>query len=124
MKLYLYQTELFNIELFWHLTVCKQNIYLYETELFEVELIESGLALNNLQRLICHKTQLTNQPKTKLTNQPTQPKKRSGVAIALTKVSIVWIQTKNSVSTQWESSSLPVACLFSFLNVTALDAPK
>ena len=22
-------TDLFNIELFWHLTVCKQNLYLY-----------------------------------------------------------------------------------------------
>ena len=22
----------FNIELFWHLTVCKRNLYLYETE--------------------------------------------------------------------------------------------
>ena len=24
------------IELFWHLTVCKQNLYLYLTELFEL----------------------------------------------------------------------------------------
>ena len=23
------ETNLFNIELFWHLTVCKQNLYLY-----------------------------------------------------------------------------------------------
>ena len=23
------QTDLFNIELFWHLTVCKQNLHLY-----------------------------------------------------------------------------------------------
>ena len=31
------ETELFNIELFWHLTVRKQNLYLYlaELELFE-----------------------------------------------------------------------------------------
>ena len=28
LKLYLHKTELFNIELFWHLTVCKQNLYL------------------------------------------------------------------------------------------------
>ena len=26
------KTELFNIELFWHLTVCKQNMYSYEAE--------------------------------------------------------------------------------------------
>ena len=38
LKLYLYQTDLFNIELFWHLTVYKQN--LYETELAELELFE------------------------------------------------------------------------------------
>ena len=30
-------TELFNIELFWHLTVCKQNLYSYWTELAELE---------------------------------------------------------------------------------------
>ena len=29
MKLYLHKIELFNIELFWHLTVGKQNLYLY-----------------------------------------------------------------------------------------------
>ena len=29
LKLYLDKTELFNIELFWHLTVCKQDQYLY-----------------------------------------------------------------------------------------------
>ena len=29
LKLYLHYTESFNIELFWHLTVCKQNLYLY-----------------------------------------------------------------------------------------------
>ena len=27
------QTELFNIELFWRLTVCKQNLYLFLAEL-------------------------------------------------------------------------------------------
>ena len=26
------------MELFWHLTVCKQKIYLYSTEFFEIEL--------------------------------------------------------------------------------------
>ena len=25
--------EMFNIELFWHLTMCKQNLYLYLAEL-------------------------------------------------------------------------------------------
>ena len=40
LKLYLQLTELFNIELFWHLTVCKQNLYLYETELAELELFD------------------------------------------------------------------------------------
>ena len=37
LKLHLYKTELFNIELFWHLTVSKQNLYLYlaELELFD-----------------------------------------------------------------------------------------
>ena len=29
LKQYLYKTELFNIELFWHSTVSKQNLYLY-----------------------------------------------------------------------------------------------
>ena len=29
LKLYLRKTELFNIELFWHLTECEQNLYLY-----------------------------------------------------------------------------------------------
>ena len=29
LKLYLHETELFNIELFSYLTVCKQNLYLY-----------------------------------------------------------------------------------------------
>ena len=39
--------------------------YLCQTELFEMELImciKMDLALNNLQRLICYKTQTTNQP--------------------------------------------------------------
>ena len=38
-------------------------MYSCKTELFEIELticIKIDLALNNLQRLICHKTQLTN----------------------------------------------------------------
>ena len=29
----LYKSELVNVELFWHLTVCKQNLYLYKSEL-------------------------------------------------------------------------------------------
>ena len=37
LKLYLHETELLYIELFWHLTGCKQNMYLYlaELELFD-----------------------------------------------------------------------------------------
>ena len=35
LKLSLHETELFNIELFWHLTVCKQSLYLAELELFK-----------------------------------------------------------------------------------------
>ena len=33
LELYLYLTDLFNIELFWRLTTCKQNLYLYLAEL-------------------------------------------------------------------------------------------
>ena len=29
LKLYLHKTELFEIEQFWHLPVCKQKLYLY-----------------------------------------------------------------------------------------------
>ena len=29
---YLRETELFEIQLFWHLNECKQNLYLYKTE--------------------------------------------------------------------------------------------
>ena len=29
-----------HLELFWHLTVCKQNQYLYQTELAELEVFE------------------------------------------------------------------------------------
>ena len=29
LKLYSHKTELFDIELFWNLTVCKENLYLY-----------------------------------------------------------------------------------------------
>ena len=39
-------------------------MYLSQTELFEIELIicmKMDLALNNLRRLICHKTQISNQ---------------------------------------------------------------
>ena len=35
LKLYLRLTVLFNIELFWLLTECKQNLYLAELELYE-----------------------------------------------------------------------------------------
>ena len=35
LKLYLHWTDLFNIELFWHLTV-----YSYKTELAELELLD------------------------------------------------------------------------------------
>ena len=35
-----YQPELFEIELFWHLTVCKQKLYSYKTELFELQLFD------------------------------------------------------------------------------------
>ena len=45
LKLYLHSTELFNIELFWHSMVCKQNLYLYKTELAELELTK----LNSLK---------------------------------------------------------------------------
>ena len=31
------QTELFEIELLLHLILCKQKLYLYKTELFELE---------------------------------------------------------------------------------------
>ena len=37
MELYLHQTDLFNIEMFWHFTVSKQNLYLYKTELAELK---------------------------------------------------------------------------------------
>ena len=40
LKLYLCSSELFNIELFWHLTVCKQSLYLCWTELAELELFD------------------------------------------------------------------------------------
>ena len=38
MKLYSRQNEFFEIELFWHLTECKQNPYL--TVLFELEMFD------------------------------------------------------------------------------------
>ena len=40
MKPYLCKTELFEIELFWHLTVYGENLYLFETEMFELELFD------------------------------------------------------------------------------------
>ena len=38
--LYLHWTELFNMELFWHVTVCKQSLYFYKAELAEEELLD------------------------------------------------------------------------------------
>ena len=35
LNVYFYETELLEIELFWHLTVCGQKLYLYLTELFD-----------------------------------------------------------------------------------------
>ena len=35
MKLYLCKIELFEIELFWHLTVREQKLYLYCSKLFD-----------------------------------------------------------------------------------------
>ena len=40
LKLYLHKIKLFNIKLFWHLTVYKQNLYLYYTELAELQQFE------------------------------------------------------------------------------------
>ena len=40
LKQYLRKTELFEMELFWYLTVCKQNLYLYYTESAELELFD------------------------------------------------------------------------------------
>ena len=40
LKLYLAQIELFEIEEFWHLTVCNQKLYIYYTKLFELELFD------------------------------------------------------------------------------------
>ena len=33
LRLYLHYTELFNVEMFWHLTTCKQSLYWYLAEL-------------------------------------------------------------------------------------------
>ena len=40
LKMYLHKTDLFNIELLWHLTVCKENLYFYLTELAKLELFD------------------------------------------------------------------------------------
>ena len=40
LKLYLPKTELFEIELLWHLSMCKQKLYLYKNEFFELELVD------------------------------------------------------------------------------------
>ena len=37
---YLCWTELFEIELFWHLTVCGENLFLYWSELFKLDLFK------------------------------------------------------------------------------------
>ena len=60
----------FNIEMFWYLTVCKQNLYFYVLMLNYIfwnrtdYLYKNGFGVN-LQRLVYHKNP-TNQP----TNQP------------------------------------------------------
>ena len=38
MKFYLSYNELFEKELFWHLSVCKRKLWLYQIELFELEM--------------------------------------------------------------------------------------
>ena len=38
--MYLHETELYNIELFWHLAAWKQKLYVYKTKLFELQLFE------------------------------------------------------------------------------------
>ena len=40
LKCVLILTELFEIELFWHLTVAKQKLYLYKSELFELKVFD------------------------------------------------------------------------------------
>ena len=40
LKLYLHWTELFGVELFWHLAVCGRDLYLCWTELHELELLD------------------------------------------------------------------------------------
>ena len=50
-----------------------KTVYSCKTELFEIELIiyiKMDLALYNLQRLICHKPQPTNQPSSVTQNEP------------------------------------------------------
>ena len=45
-----------------------ETVYTCSTELYEIEpiiRIEMGLVLNSLQRLICHKTQITKPNQTK-----------------------------------------------------------
>ena len=46
LKLYLLWNELFNIEVFWHLTVSKQNLYLYLAELVLFWQLNCVLMLN------------------------------------------------------------------------------
>ena len=57
--MYLHLTDLLNIELFWCLTECKQNLHLYKTELAELELLEIEMfftiKLRNYAKLNCLK---------------------------------------------------------------------
>ena len=47
-------TELFNTDLFWHLTLSKQNLYLYSTKLAELEAWINRIAWNrNVCQLNC-----------------------------------------------------------------------
>ena len=62
---------MFEIELFWHLTECKQKTILILNwivwNIIMFSCIKMDLALNNLQWLICHKTK-PNQTKLKINN--------------------------------------------------------
>ena len=58
-----------------HFTVCKQmrsgyyKNYYRQTIRLQINMHKQNLALNNLYRLLCHKTKFTNQP----TNRPINP---------------------------------------------------
>ena len=56
---YLCQTEMFEIELFWHLNVHKQKTMLILNWIFwsrTVYIYKNGFGINDLHGLICHKT--------------------------------------------------------------------